>query len=159
MKNYGVQIPSLVLLVLVVLISLVGCAKNDVPIPSITGGESSLNATSPKLSEDAAKAMQLEKSIDGIVSITLRDIEGNVIDRKFTEDEIKGIETAFNESFIMDTAHIEMITGYTMTIELEDEREVFISSYGQEGYIVARIGDGQTYHLGCEVIGRILLSK
>jgi len=117
------------------------------------------SGTSPKMSEDAAKAIQEAKSIDGIKSITLRDLEGNVVDKTFTEEEIEAIKTAFNESYIMDTAHIEMITGLTMTIELEDGRTVFISSYGEEKYIVATIGDGPSYHLGCELIGKMLLEN
>lgn len=45
-----------------------------------------------------------------------------------------------------------------LTIALEDGREVFIHSYGEPSYIVARIGE-DTYHLGCEVIGKILLDE
>ncbi len=149
---------------------LIGCIIASISILSLTGCTSEkpvvseelpladpLASTSPKLSEDAAKAMQAEKSIEGIKSITLTDIEGNTVDRTFTEAEMKEIETAFNESFIMDTAYIEMITGYTMTIALEDGRSVFIHSYGEENYIVASIEGGQSYHLGCELIGKILL--
>lgn len=43
-----------------------------------------------------------------------------------------------------------------MTIALEDGREVFIHSYGDPSYIVARVGEN-TFHLGCEVIGKMLL--
>ena len=66
------------------------------------------------------------------------------------------IETAFNESYIMDTMYIQMIAGYNMTIELENGEEVFITSYGDPVFIVARVGD-ETYHLGCETIATILL--
>lgn len=128
-----------------------GCAQaNDSTTDPAAGTSLPVN--------DAAKAMQLEKSIDGIVSISLKDLEGNAVDRVFSADEITTIQQAFNESFIMDTAYIEMIAGNTMTIVLEDGREVFIHSYGDENYIVARIGD-TTYHLGCQVIGKILLEK
>ncbi|MBF4695939.1 hypothetical protein [Fusibacter ferrireducens] len=115
------------------------------------------SGTSPKMSEEAAKAMQEAKAIGDIKSITLRDIEGNVVDRTFTAEEIQEIKKAYNESFIMDTAHIEMITGMSMTIELEDGKTVFISSYGEEKYIVATMDDGSSYHLGCEFIGKMLL--
>lgn len=113
--------------------------------------------TSPKLDDETAKAMAFDRMISGIKSIILKDIEGNTIDRSFSSDEIAAIETAFNESYIMDTMYIEMITGYTMTIELENGEEVFINSYGDPVFIVARIGDGETYHLGCETIATILL--
>jgi hypothetical protein len=113
--------------------------------------------TSPKLDDETAKAMQLERMIEGIKTIILKDIEGNVVERTFSKEEMLAIETAFNESFIMDTAYIEMITGYTMTISLENGEDVFITSYGDPVFIVARIGDGETYHLGCEVIATILL--
>ena len=150
---------------------LIGCIIASISILSLTGcaGEKTLEAdqdlptsdpltaTSPKLSEDAAKEMMAEKSIQGITKITLADIEGNVVEREFSAEEISAIEEAFNESFIMDTAYIEMITGYTMTIELEDGNSVFIHSYGQEDYIVASISNGQSYHLGCPLIGKILL--
>lgn len=113
--------------------------------------------TSPKLDEETAKAMAFDRMISGIKSIILKDIEGNTVDRSFSSDEIAAIETAFNESYIMDTMYIEMITGYTMTIELDNGEEVFITSYGDPVFIVARIGDGETYHLGCETIATILL--
>ncbi len=113
--------------------------------------------TSPKIDESTARAMQFDKKIEGIKSITLKDIEGNVVERTFTAEDMKAIETAFNESYIMDTAYIEMITGYNMTISLENGEEVYITSYGDPVFIVARIGDGDTYHLGCEAIATILL--
>ncbi len=138
---------SLIIAVVSVALLLSGCAKDE------------QSSTSPKIGEDAARAMQFDKQIDGIVSITLKDIEGNVVERTFTKEEQDQIKQAFNDSFIMDTAYIEMITGMTMTIVLDDGKEVFIHSYGDENYIVARIGDGETYHLGCEFIAKLLLEK
>ncbi len=85
------------------------------------------------------------------------DLDGKTVERTFTAEELQAIETAFNESYIMDTAYIEMLAGYTMTIALENGEEVFITSYGDPVFIVARIGEGQTYHLGCEAIATILL--
>jgi len=128
------------------------------PNPSAPDSGDLASGTSPKLDEDAARAMQFDKAIDNIASITLRDIEGNVVDRTFSESEIADIQKAYNESFIMDTAYIEMITGYTMTIILEDGREVFIHSYGDPVFIVATF-DGTTYHLGCELIAGILIGE
>lgn len=113
--------------------------------------------TSPKLDEDTAKAMAFDKMIEGIKSIVLTDLDGKTVERTFTAEELQAIETAFNESYIMDTAYIEMLAGYTMTIALENGEEVFITSYGDPVFIVARIGEGQTYHLGCEAIATILL--
>ena len=115
------------------------------------------SGTSLKVDEETAKAMAKDRMIEGIKKITLRDVDGNEIDRSFSAEEIKMIETAFNESYIMDTMYIEMITGYNMTIDLENGDEVFITSYGDPVFIVARIGDGETYHLGCEAIATILL--
>lgn len=145
---------------------LTGCAANDPAIGSeeppkgVAVGEPNPAAgTSPTLDDEAGKAMQREKSIEGIVSITLKDLDGKDVDRTFSAEEISEIEKAFNESYIMDTAYIEMIAGNTMTIALEDGREVFITSYGEENFIVARIGEGATYHLGCPVIGKILLEE
>lgn len=112
---------------------------------------------SEKIDESTAKAMQFDKLIEGIKSITLKDVDDNVIERTFTAEEMLAIETAFNESYIMDTMYIEMITGYNMTIELENGEDVFITSYGDPVFIVARVGDGETYHLGCEAIATILL--
>lgn len=135
---------------------LTGCTK---PVEGVAVGEPNPAAgTSPKIGEDAAKAMEFAKTIGNIKAITLKDLEGNVLDRVFSTEEMAAIQTAFNESFIMDTAYIEMIAGNTMTIDLEDGREVFIHSYGDPGYIVARIGD-DSFHLGCEVIGKILLEE
>lgn len=109
-----------------------------------------------KIGETTLRGMEFDKQIEGIKSITLKDVDGNVVDRTFTAEEIAEIKTAFNDSYIMDTMYIEMITGYNMTIELESGEEVFITSYGDPVFIVARIGD-ETYHLGCEAIATILL--
>lgn len=145
---------------------LTGCAvkaptgSTGEPPKGVAVGEPSPAAgTSPKLDEEAAKAMQLEKSVDGIISITLKDLDGKNVDRPFSAEETAAIQQAFNDSYIMDTAYIEMIAGNTMTIALKDGREVFITSYGDENFIVARIGEGATYHLGCPVIGKILLEE
>ncbi|MCD4715010.1 MAG: hypothetical protein K8R73_17185 [Clostridiales bacterium] len=154
------------ILVLVGVVFLSGCTKLDdqtasqddpITMPAIeepienpdSNGDETIGETTLRGAEFSAK-------IDGIESIVLKDVEGNIIDRNFTDEEIEEIKTAFNDSFIMDTAYIEMITGYNMTIELENGEEVFITSYGDPVFIVARIGD-ETYHLGCEAIATILL--
>jgi hypothetical protein len=135
-------------------ILLVGCGK-----ASTEDIYEAVDNISSNSDESTAKAMQFEGQIDGIVSISLNDLEGNTVKDTFTEEEIKTIQQAFNESFIMDTAYIEMIAGNTMTITLENGQDVFIHSYGDDKFIIARIGEGQTYHLGCEVIGKILLGN
>jgi hypothetical protein len=117
------------------------------------------SGTSLAITDPNAKAMAFDRQIEGIVKITLTNLDGNVIDKTFSDTEIEAIKAAFNESYIMDTAYIEMIAGATMTITLEDGREVFIHSYGDENFIVARIGEGETYHLGCTLIGKILLES
>lgn len=129
------------------------------PTEDTTGDttENPAAGTSPKMDDDTAKAMAFDKMIEGIKSIKLTDLEGNTVERAFSADELKSIETAFNESYIMDTAYIEMITGYTMTIQLENGEEVIITSYGDPVFIVAQIVGGATYHLGCETIATILL--
>lgn len=110
------------------------------------------------IGETTLRGAEFSAKIDGVKSIVLKDVEGNVVDRTFTDEEIEEIKTAFNDSFIMDTAYIEMITGYNMTIELDNGEEVFITSYGDPVFIVATVGD-ETYHLGCEVIATILLEN
>lgn len=138
---------SSILVIISIALTISGCAKND------------QLQSSPKIGEDAARAMAFDKQIDGIASIILKDLEGNVVERTFTKEEQDAIQQAFNDSFIMDTAYIEMIAGMTMTIVLEDGKEVFIHSYGDENYIVARIGEGETYHLGCQLIAKLLLEN
>lgn len=115
--------------------------------------------TSLAITDPNAKAMAFDRQIEGIVKITLMNLDGNTIDKAFSSAEVEAIKAAFNESYIMDTAYIEMIAGATMTITLEDGRDVFIHSYGDENFIVARIGEGETYHLGCSFIGKILLES
>ncbi len=156
---------KLAVLTLVGVLFLSGCSKVDEkPAISETTAEVTIETTvdpaagiSLPVNDPGAKAMQFDKLIEGIKSITLKDIEGNVVERVFSAEEMKAIETAFNESYIMDTAYIEMITGYSMTIALENGEDVFITSYGDPVFIVARVGDGNTYHLGCETIATILL--
>lgn len=111
------------------------------------------------MGQTTLKGMKFDQQIDNIKSITLKDVEGNVLERTFTKEEIEDIRLAFNDSFIMDTAYIEMITGYNMTIILENDEEIFVTSYGDPVFIVVRVGDGATYHLGCEAIASILLEK
>lgn len=113
--------------------------------------------TSLAITDPNAKAF--DRQIEGIVKITLMNLDGNTINKTFSSAEVEAIKAAFNESYIMDTAYIEMIAGATMTITLEDGRDVFIHSYGDENFIVARIGEGETYHLGCSLIGKILLES
>lgn len=174
MKNYTqTKKIALILTLSLLLIYSIGCTKTETPIaepntiaigepnPSTpidsSTSEDSTSETSPKISEEGAKAMQLEKSIQDILLITLKDIEGNVVKDDFSDAEMQEILVAFNDSFIMDTAYIEMITGYTMDILLKDGQNVFIHSYGDPNYIVASNSQGETYHLGCEVIAKMLL--
>jgi len=174
MKNYTqTKKLALILTLSLLLIYSIGCTKTETaidepntiaigepnpstPIDSSTSGNST-SQTSPKISEESAKAMQVEKAIQDILQITLKDIEGNIVKDDFSDAEIKDIVLAFNDSFTMDTAYIEMITGYTMDILLEDGQSVFIHSYGDPNYIVASNSQGETYHLGCEVIAKMLL--
>lgn len=135
-------------------ILLVGCGEASTDNIYMPTEDNTTN-----INESTLKGSQFEGQIDGIVSISLNDLEGNIVKNTFTEEEIASIQQAFNESYIMDTAYIEMITGNTMTITLEDGQDVFIHSYGEENFIIARIGEGSTYHLGNEVIGKILLDK
>lgn len=155
------------ILALVGVLFLSGCAKVDKDLetsenptqnpPIVETTANPAAGISEKIDESTARAMEFDKLIEGIKSITLKDIDGNVVERSFSADEMTAIETAFNESYIMDTAYIEMLAGYTMTISLENGEEVFITSYGDPVFIVARVGDGDTYHLGCETIATILL--
>lgn len=114
-------------------------------------GDEAIGETMPSDTEFAVE-------IDGIESIVLKDVDGNVIDRTFTDEDIAEIENAVNESVIMDTAYAEQIAGYNMTILLENGHEAFITSYGDPVFIVATIGN-ETYHLGSEKIATILLEN
>lgn len=155
------------ILALVGVLFLSGCTKADdkivdqdnpttLPVIIEEPVENPAAGISEKIDESTARAMAFAKKIEGIKSITLKDVDGNVVERTFSDEEIAEIKAAFNESYIMDTMYIEMIAGYNMTIELENGEEVFIHSYGDPVFIVARIGD-ETYHLGCEAIATILL--
>lgn len=144
------------ILALVGILFLSGCTKLDDQTVNQDDPTSMPAIEDETIGETTLRGAEFTAKIDGIESIVLKDVEGNVIDRTFTDEEITEIKTAFNESFIMDTAYIEMITGYNMTIELENGEEVFITSYGDPVFIVATKGD-ETYHLGCEVIATILL--
>jgi hypothetical protein len=147
---------------------LSGCAKSDdqtagqdnpTSMPAIEEPIENPDSNEDEtIGETTLRGSEFSAKIDGIKSIVLKDVEGNVVDRTFTDEEIEEIKTAFNDSFIMDTAYIEMITGYNMTIELDNGEEVFITSYGDPVFIVATVWD-ETYHLGCEVIATILLEN
>lgn len=157
---------KIVILALVGVLFLSGCTKfdnqtasQDAPttMPAIEDPIKNPDSSGDEtIGETTLRGAEFTAKIDGIKSIVLKDVEGIIIDRTFTDEEIEEIQTAFNDSFIMDTAYIEMITGYNMTIELENGEEVFITSYGDPGFIVATLGD-ETYHLGCETIATILL--
>lgn len=154
------------ILALVGVLFLSGCTKLDdkvvdqddpTTMPAIEEPIENPDSTGDDtIGETTLRGAEFSAKIDGIESIVLKDVEGNIIDKNFTDEEIDEIKTAFNDSFIMDTAYIEMITGYNMTIELENGEEVFITSYGDPIFIVATVGD-ETYHLGCETIATILL--
>ena len=159
------------ILALVGVLFLSGCTKADDKIvdqdnsatlpgviePSILtpeenpDGDVAIGETMPSDTEFAVE-------IDGIESIVLKDVDGNVIDRTFTDEDIAEIENAVNESVIMDTAYAEQIAGYNMTILLENGHEAFITSYGDPVFIVATIGN-ETYHLGSEKIATILIEN
>ncbi|WP_069997189.1 hypothetical protein [Cellulosilyticum sp. I15G10I2] len=112
-----------------------------------------------KISAEAAELIAAKKYIEHIKSIELTDIEGNKVDRAFSAEEISIIAAAYNDSYIQDTAYIEMLAGNIMVITLEDDSTVTITSYGDENNIVAVSSKGENYHLGCPVIGKILLEK
>jgi hypothetical protein len=149
------------ILALVGILFLSGCSKVDAETVNQDDSTTLPVVIAPveetPADDSTARAMEFDKLIEGIKSITLKDVDGNVIERTFSDEEITAIETAFNESYIMDTMYIAMIAGYNMTIELENGEDVFITSYGDPVFIVARIGDGDTYHLGCETIATLLL--
>lgn len=114
-------------------------------------------ASDAKISDEAAQAIEAEKAITKVKSIELTDLEGNKLERTFTKEEISEITAAYNESYVQDTAYIMMIAGNTMHITLEDDTTITITSYGDENNIVAASSTGKTYHLGCPLIGKILL--
>lgn len=158
---------SLFLVLAILSIMLMGCAKKDAttdtstteisePTQGIAVGEPNPSA---KISAEGAAQMNAEKAIKDISTIELFDIEGNKVDKTFTADEVAAIMTAYNDSMIQDTSYIEMITGNTMVITLADASTVRITSYGDENNVVASTSDGRSYHLACTEIATILLSK
>lgn len=97
-------------------------------------------------------------NLEDVKSIKLIDLDGNPVEREFTEEDMKVIVGDFNASMIDDTSYIMMIAGNTMIIALNDGSEIRITSYGQETRIIATVKD-QTYHLFSAEIGKILLEK
>jgi len=170
MKNFiTTKRITFVLILSLILIPSVACTKTETPssepstiavdepnpsTPDLSSKEeNSASETSLKMSADSAESSQ------DIQQITLKDLEGNIIKDDFSDDEIQAIVQAFHDSSIMDTPYIEMINGYTMDISLKDNHSVFIHSYGDPSYIIARNDQGETYHLACEFIGNILLDN
>jgi len=142
------------------LIGLVGCtAKPDATAENSTGIVKESPGANTKISAEAAEEIAAQKNIENIKAIELLDLDGNKLDETFSKDEIKAIITAYNESYVQDTAYIMMLAGNTMLITLEDASTVTITSYGDENNIVATSSTGNTYHLGCPTIAKILLEK
>jgi outer membrane murein-binding lipoprotein Lpp len=100
------------------------------------------------------KAIKLEN----VQSIKLYSLEGNVINKSFTDKEIEDIVSSYNKSQIDDTSYIESITGNRMVISFKDATKINIHSYGSETYVVAS-GEKITYHLAAPEIAAILLKK
>ena len=141
------------------LMAFTGCAaKPDAGTDNSTGIVKESDASS-KISAETADQLTAQKKIENVKSILLKDLDGNKIDKAFSEDDIKNIVSAYNESTVQDTSYIAMITGSTMVITLEDDSTVTITSYGDENNIVAAASTGESYHLNCPAIASILLEK
>jgi hypothetical protein len=141
------------------LMAFTGCAaKPDAGTDSSTGIVKESDA-SAKISAETADQLAAQKKIENVKSIILKDIDGNKIDKAFSEDDIQNIVSAYNESTVQDTSYVAMITGSTMVITLEDDSTVTITSYGDENNIVAAVSTGESYHLSCPAIASILLEK
>lgn len=158
---------SLMMILAILSIMLIGCAKKEVttdtstteinePTQGIAVGEPNPSA---KMTAEAVDKINAEKAIKDVSTIELFDIEGNTVDKTFTPEEVAAIVTAYNDSMIQDTSYIEMITGNTMVITLADSSTIRITSYGDENNVVASTSDGRSYHLACTEIATILLSK
>jgi len=145
MKILAIFISSLVLF---------GCAQSTVDNTNTNTDTDNNLAGIVLAGADEAKNINFED----VKSIELYDIEGNPLEKLYTEDYKKDIVAAWNSSWIDDTSYIEMIAGYKMVITLKDDNTINIISYGNKDRIVATMND-TTYHLGCPEIGEILLGK
>jgi len=132
---------------------LFGCAQSTVD--NIDQPNQDNNSTGTVLA-----GAEKEKNIkfEDVKSIQLYDIEGNPLERLYTEEFKRDVVEAWNDSWIDDTSYIEIITGYKMVITLKDDNTINIISYGNKERIVATMND-TTYHLACPEIGEILLDN
>lgn len=103
-------------------------------------------------------SLAVKKDIEKITSIELFDLEGNKLERTFTDEEIEAIIKDYNESEIQDTSYIMMIAGNIMVVTLEDGSTINFSSYGNPDFVIAATESGDSYHLNASVIGNILLN-
>lgn len=143
----------------------VGCASQkdiqDLPVEvpqGITEEEPTGDAADPSsiVLEGADEAKKID--ITAIKTIEMFDIDGNKVEKTFSEDEILSIGTAYNESMINDISYIQMIAGYSMDVTLDDGQILHFTSYGDENNVIATTND-ITYHLICPEIGKILLTE
>ncbi|MBC7958270.1 MAG: hypothetical protein H7X94_00250 [Vallitaleaceae bacterium] len=142
-----------------------GCSKEksidediyQVPQGVVEGDESG-DALDPSMGMVLAGADE-EKKIDlsTIKSIELFDLDGVKVEKNYSEAEMTAIGTSYNDSSIDDIAYIEMITGYTMVITLDNDQTIRMTSFGDENHVVATTKD-LTYNLICPEIGKILLT-
>lgn len=154
MKKRIVGLKNLVILLLVLVPFFVACslnAKDDEELinPDVNGDPSTGTILA---GADAAKAVDLEN----VKSIKLYDLEENIVDKEFSNEEISKIIKAYNESMIDDTMYIEMITGNKMVVSFKDGATITFTSYGDENHVVAN-GEDFSYHLICPYIGKLLL--
>ncbi len=96
--------------------------------------------------------------LEDVKSIELYDLDDKPVGKPFTDEDIKNIMIAYNESMIDDTSYIKMITGYRMIITLKNDKKVNLTSYGAEDRVVVG-GDDFSYHLISPELANILLNK
>ena len=133
---------------------LAGCAQSSADI----GPEPDPNSNPAAGIILEGADMEKNINLEDVRAIKLFDLDGNAIDREFSQEEVSDIVKAFNDSVMDDSSYIQMIAGKTMVITLNDNSEIRIISYGEETRIVATVND-MTYHLISPEIGKLLLEE
>lgn len=113
------------------------------------------NTSTGKIDAEVAKQVDVDK----VEAFQLIDIEGNSVEKSFSQEEIATFIEALNTSEISNDAYILMLAGNSLTISLDNEETVTITSYGDEDHIIASYSQGYSFHLVCPEIGKLLLGK
>lgn len=112
-------------------------------------------APSGKIDAETAKQIVLEN----VTGIHMADLDGNEVERTFTDEEKAALVEGLNASEISEDPYIMMLAGNTMVIALNTGDTITFTSYGDETHVVASYSQGYSFHLVCPEIGKVLLEK